>query len=440
VYSLNLYRSEQRATKHTMKPVVKFGTSYGAKRWVNAEPCGLLCGMMTWVLLIFGMYATTKYVILPWLGYSFWGCIHLIAFNGGSIFGMYAHWSTMTTDPGSVPRDCVPLIDDVQEQDFKAVTMESGGNGHQLGGANRTRSSSQAHIPTYIRKYRKFCKRCRAFKPIRAHHCSICGRCIVKMDHHCPWVNNCVGIGNQKLFLLFLLAVNMCCIYSLVLVIAKFWSCSYTPAEAIDNYKGITSQSISRARNQQPMSPTETYAANEKDLGNMYDIQYHADTTSILTPCGNQDQNIMIIFLLLESLLFGLFTLCMMGDQTTVLSNNQTQIDKLKGDKHEGVEGFNEVFGCDSDVKFRYDWVLPTPATFPDQNLKDQVLGYRMLAPGEVERKNKSGSRDASPHREDDDSNTIINGDREGRSENMNGQDREQLIERRKRNGSGQGR
>lgn len=37
------------------------------------------------------------------------------------------------------------------------------------------------------------CKKCEKPKPPRAHHCSVCNKCVLKMDHHCPWINNCVG-------------------------------------------------------------------------------------------------------------------------------------------------------------------------------------------------------------------------------------------------------
>ncbi|KAL2831724.1 DHHC palmitoyltransferase-domain-containing protein [Aspergillus cavernicola] len=39
----------------------------------------------------------------------------------------------------------------------------------------------------------RWCRRCEAFKPPRAHHCKTCRRCIPKMDHHCPWTSNCVS-------------------------------------------------------------------------------------------------------------------------------------------------------------------------------------------------------------------------------------------------------
>jgi len=49
---------------------------------------------------------------------------------------------------------------------------------------------------------RRFCKGCRAQKPDRAHHCRVCERCVLKMDHHCPWIMNCIGLRNHKFFFL----------------------------------------------------------------------------------------------------------------------------------------------------------------------------------------------------------------------------------------------
>ncbi len=46
-------------------------------------------------------------------------------------------------------------------------------------------------------------------KPIRAHHCSICRNCVMNMDHHCPWLNSCVGFWNRKTFILVLVYVNL---------------------------------------------------------------------------------------------------------------------------------------------------------------------------------------------------------------------------------------
>lgn len=60
----------------------------------------------------------------------------------------------------------------------------------------------------------QFCTRCNSYKPPRAHHCSVCGRCVLWMDHHCPWTNTCIGYGNLKSFVLFTHYVALACAHS----------------------------------------------------------------------------------------------------------------------------------------------------------------------------------------------------------------------------------
>ena len=64
----------------------------------------------------------------------------------------------------------------------------------------------------------RVCGKCNKPKPDRSHHCRICKKCILKMDHHCPWVNNCVGWNNYKFFILFVMWTCVLAIFTAMLV------------------------------------------------------------------------------------------------------------------------------------------------------------------------------------------------------------------------------
>ena len=81
---------------------------------------------------------------------------------------------------------------------------------------------------------RKECYTCDSLMPPYVYHCRACGHCVVYMDHHCPWVNNCVGFYNQKLFFLFNFYALITLAYSAVTLTTNFIESVYGKAAQHD--------------------------------------------------------------------------------------------------------------------------------------------------------------------------------------------------------------
>lgn len=62
-------------------------------------------------------------------------------------------------------------------------------------------------------EFKQVCVVCRARKRMRSHHCKECGRCVDRLDHHCPWIDNCVGLENQRSFYCFILMLLSTILY-----------------------------------------------------------------------------------------------------------------------------------------------------------------------------------------------------------------------------------
>lgn len=99
------------------------------------------------------------------------------------------------------------------------------------------------------------CPDCEAIRTDRSRHCSICNKCVERFDHHCPWINNCVGIHNHGVFMCFLLSM-------LSLLIMTFVS-------MVINYDTLSDPSANRTGNNIFFSkwilPEEAYVSVSKD-------------------------------------------------------------------------------------------------------------------------------------------------------------------------------
>lgn len=267
--------------------------------WLNVDPCGIICASLVYFIVVFCDYNVVTRVIRPWFGNSFMGWLHTILFNLLATLALLCHARAMLSNPGAVP--------------FNAK-------------------------PTSPEGWARQCNRCANFKPDRAHHCSVCGRCIIKMDHHCPWVNNCVGLANHKYFLLFLLYIFSICMYALVLLAIRFYIC----------------------------------------------------LSSVCTEKSSAGDGLMLLITTILAILFMLFTCCLGIDQSSVVTSNETQIDRMKNRRgHGGTtttsttapdsrrriwDNLSEVVGGDTYREgFQITWLLPTPIVYTDP---EALTGY----------------------------------------------------------------
>lgn len=335
------------------------GTGPFDKHWLNLDCCGLLCALFTYALHLYGVYAVTLILLPPWMSHtdtdtgirtiSVAGFLHRVAFTLIAVLAVFSHFKAMTTDPGAVPPDAKPLEDEGSETPVDPLDESAASSVQQ--------ERNYLLDPPERHKVKRLCRRCKAFKPQRAHHCSVCRRCVIKMDHHCPWVNNCVGIGNHKYFLLFVFYTFVSCCYSLTLIVARFSTCGMGGGPGVRSY-----------RRGHPLVQREAAET-------MQHLHHHRNTC-----LDRPSQLLAILGLLVEAILFGMFTACMMLDQASVVRSKVTHIDRFKGADVGGtLAGVIEVFGVGRrgvDSRFRPDWLSPFVRVCFPSSVTDEVMGF----------------------------------------------------------------
>jgi hypothetical protein len=81
----------------------------------------------------------------------------------------------------------------------------------------------------------QLCPDCLCVRTTRSRHCTVCDRCVERFDHHCPWINNCVGVKNHNNFICFVTFMTATLlisltqgVYALAIVIRQGYANSFT--------------------------------------------------------------------------------------------------------------------------------------------------------------------------------------------------------------------
>ncbi|KAG4304076.1 hypothetical protein PORY_002440 [Pneumocystis oryctolagi] len=135
---------------------------------------GIFFGTLVWTILRW------MFVLLP----ATWkiNFFSNILFSVVSLFSIICFFYTMFLNPGYIPK---PQGIEEQKEIIENLVKE------------RLFMSQNYCVFCYIRR------------PLRSKHCKLCSRCVARFDHHCPWVGNCIGLRNHKLFVVYIIMLQI---------------------------------------------------------------------------------------------------------------------------------------------------------------------------------------------------------------------------------------
>ncbi|KHN73409.1 putative palmitoyltransferase ZDHHC20 [Toxocara canis] len=168
-----------------------------------------LCSFFVWHLLFVSSFCA---LVFPYGPLSLF--IHWILWKLIWSLTICSLFSASLTTPAEIPRNFVPPHDFVEKNSRRLLDAVAAWARNQNLPVRFRRMATESGMT----KAPNFCYICRLIKPDRAHHCRKCERCVLRMDHHCPVLGECIHMHNHKFFMLFLLWASMLCLFAVLTV------------------------------------------------------------------------------------------------------------------------------------------------------------------------------------------------------------------------------